>query len=279
MAIPKLIHQTVKDKSSLPDIFKQNIDKLRQTNPGWKYRLYDDNDIITFVSDHYDSDMLKLYLTINASYGAAKADFFRYLLMLKFGGVYLDIKSTAVKRLDDVLLQTDTYVLSHWNNKKGELFEGYGMLPGLPSAGEYQQWHIIAEPDHPFLREVVSVVSSNIENYSPSRHGTGLMGVMRTTGPLAYTLAIQRVQNDCPFRLVNIEDLGFVYSIVASASDITAHETFLSTVHYRRLRAPIVFREFFDPSGNVLDLSSMRRNNPCPCGSGRRVKHCHGLLY
>jgi hypothetical protein len=28
--------------------------------------------------------------------------------------------------------------------------------------------------------------------------------------------------------------------------------------------------------GNVLDLSSVGRNDPCPCGSGEKFKRCHG---
>ena len=25
-------------------------------------------------------------------------------------------------------------------------------------------------------------------------------------------------------------------------------------------------------------LQGMSRNDPCPCGSGKKVKHCHGAL-
>jgi preprotein translocase subunit SecA len=28
----------------------------------------------------------------------------------------------------------------------------------------------------------------------------------------------------------------------------------------------------------VEDLSQVSRNSPCPCGSGRKFKHCHGQL-
>jgi preprotein translocase subunit SecA len=28
----------------------------------------------------------------------------------------------------------------------------------------------------------------------------------------------------------------------------------------------------------VDDLSQVSRNSPCPCGSGRKFKHCHGQL-
>ena len=30
-------------------------------------------------------------------------------------------------------------------------------------------------------------------------------------------------------------------------------------------------------SGDKIDLSKVGRNQPCPCGSGRKFKHCHGL--
>jgi preprotein translocase subunit SecA len=33
------------------------------------------------------------------------------------------------------------------------------------------------------------------------------------------------------------------------------------------------------PAGmNVAELSKISRNAPCPCGSGRKYKHCHGQL-
>lgn len=42
-----------------------------------------------------------------------------------------------------------------------------------------------------------------------------------------------------------------------------------------------------DDEGNIIDFSHqtlksmgihISRNDPCPCGSGRRYKHCHGRL-
>ncbi|MEI7790713.1 MAG: SEC-C metal-binding domain-containing protein [Alphaproteobacteria bacterium] len=32
------------------------------------------------------------------------------------------------------------------------------------------------------------------------------------------------------------------------------------------------------PADAANDLSGMRRNGPCPCGSGMKLKHCHGAL-
>jgi preprotein translocase subunit SecA len=33
-----------------------------------------------------------------------------------------------------------------------------------------------------------------------------------------------------------------------------------------------------DENGQLVDLSSVGRNQPCPCGSGKKFKHCHGRL-
>ena len=72
----------------------------------------------------------------------------------------------------------------------GEPFEGWGLHPECGPYGEYQQWHIIAAPQHAFLRATISAVMWNIDNYSIEHHGVGKPGVLRTTGPIAYTKAI-----------------------------------------------------------------------------------------
>ena len=106
---------------------------------------------------------------------------------------------------------SDTYILSHWRNAPGEPFEGWGLHPECGPYGEYQQWHIIAAPQHAFLRATISAVMWNIDNYSIEHHGVGKPGVLRTTGPIAYTKAITPLVDRYEHRLVDIESLGFVY--------------------------------------------------------------------
>src|SRR5665213_1678332 len=101
MAIPRIIHQTVPDKNNMRPEFRDNVSRLQSLNKNWEHRLYDDQEIRDFIVDSYGSETIDYYERINPLYGAARADFFRYLLLYKFGGVYLDIKSTASKSLDD----------------------------------------------------------------------------------------------------------------------------------------------------------------------------------
>ena len=247
MAIPKLLHQTLKSASQVHPILQENIDHLRSLNPTWEYRLYDDADIRKFISAHYSTNVLRYYEQLNPIYGPARADFFRYLLMYTFGGVYLDIKSTLSRPLDDVIAG-DEYLLSHWNNKSGQRYQGWGLHAGLGADGELQQWHLVAPPEHPFLKAAILAVMWNIDNYHPYLHGTGKMGVLRVTGPIAYTLAIRPIQDSHPHQLVDIEALGFVYSVTGGPGRELSHEA-LFPHHYKHSRdgQPIVRGKYAAP--------------------------------
>ena len=240
MAIPKIIHQTLNNKYELNPIFKANIEKLKYHNLNWEHRLYDDNDQRKFISNCYGADFLQSFDKINALYGAARADFFRYLLMYELGGVYLDIKSTSNKKLDDVLQEDESFVLSRWANKDGERYQGWGRHPEFGVESEYQQWHIIAAPRHPFLKSVISIVKINIDEYKPIRDGVGQIGVLRLTGPIAYTLAIEAIKKFHKHRLVDITNLGFEHSIVPDIPLSTIGNLY-GREHYSILREPIVW--------------------------------------
>jgi hypothetical protein len=213
MLVPKIIHQTIRDKSDLDPRIRANIERLKSLNGDWDYRLYDDRDIRDFIASAYGADYLRTFDKIRPAYGAAKADFFRYLVIYHSGGVYLDIKSTAERPLSTVIGETDSLLLSHWNS--GDAAEGgqFGRWPELGVPDEFQQWHIIAQPGHPYLKEVVRRVKANIDHYDPRKLGVGTVGTLRTTGPIAYSLAIETMVHTQNHRLVDAGELGLRYSI------------------------------------------------------------------
>lgn len=238
--IPRIIHQTYFSRN-LPDELKENIERIKGMNPGWEYRYYDDSDIDDFIRTNYGQYVHELFSRINPKYGAARADLFRYLLMYKIGGVYLDIKSSTGRPLNDVLKPADRYLLSVWDNDAGGEHQGWGKHPELRhvSGGEFQQWHIVAAPGHPFLRVVIANVLRNIEIYNPLFHGTGSFGVLNLTGPIAYTLAIAPILHRHDHRLVDCKNgLGFVYSIYGSA--VSGGHKALFKSHYTQLDEPVV---------------------------------------
>lgn len=241
-SIPKQIFQCFRSKTDLPNELLENVKRIKSLNPGWTHQIFDDQDIVLFIETEYGQEWLACYNKINPRYGAARADFFRYLLLYRRGGVYLDIKSSFMKPLDEVLRHDDQFLLSTWNNALGESFENWGLSPalaGIAPDGEFQQWQIACVAGHQFMREVILHVTNNIESYDVRVHGTGKPGVLGMTGPVAYTRAILPVLNTAPHRVVDSEhELGFVYSIYAD----TKHKN-LFKGHYSNLTEPIVYRD------------------------------------
>lgn len=236
--IPRILHQTFHSKI-LPQVIQKNIDKIKVMNPEWEYRFYDDEDIVDFIKKNYDPQIINYFNRINPIYGAAKADLFRYLLMYKCGGVYIDIKSSLRKPLNDILKEDDRYLLSGWKDNETPQFDGWGVHAVVNNVvfEEYQQWYIVAAPGHPFLKAVIENVLRNIENYIPSLHGVGKPGVLNVTGPVAYTLAIKPLLHLHHHRIVHSQsDLGFEYSIFRSND---GHNS-LFKMHYTDLSEPVI---------------------------------------
>ena len=226
--IPKKIFQVVADKNNIHPLFLKNIDYIKKMNPDWEYTLYDDKDIIDYIRQYYSAYILYIYNKINPNYGAARADFFRYLLMYREGGVYLDLKSATEFPLNNIIQPNDEYILSTWacpqqlsvlNNKYGE----------------YQQWHIICRPNHPFLEAVINKVIDNIENYNIEEIGAGKHAVFKITGPIAYTIAIDEIKDNFNYRLLHSDFIGLIYNNLS-----TIHSNLYSKKHYSKIKESVI---------------------------------------
>jgi hypothetical protein len=250
--IPRLIHQTFKSHE-LPLELQRNVDQIKLLNPGWMHRIYDDADIAAFIRENYGQTVFDYYQRINPRYGAARADLFRYLLLYQRGGVYLDIKSTMTRPLDDVLQADDRYLLSQWQNGKDQEHQGWGVARELNHVpgGEFQQWHIVAAPGHPFLRAVIEKVINNIDRYNPWLHGTGSSGVFRVTGPVAYTLAIVPLLEKQPHRLTAGSELGFEYTIFKT----TSHRPMFASHYAKQTESVIQMQGLAGLSAAIYNLT------------------------
>jgi len=211
--IPRIIHQILIGRELTPEL-QANIDALKARNPGWEHRLYDDELAEKLIRDVYGEDMLATYRRISPKYLAARADLLCHLIIHDAGGVYLDIKSTFERPLDDVIRDDDSYILAQWRNGPGERNEGWGLhrdLAHVPG-GEYMKYFIIAEPRHPFSAAVIDKIVANVKYYRPW-NAVGRTGTLRTTGPIPYTLAVHPILDQHPHRIATEEELGAVVSI------------------------------------------------------------------
>lgn len=190
MAIPKVIFQTFKT-SKLPFITRWHIKRMKKTNPEYDYQFYDDVRVANFIKDEFEEEIYTLYNKIYI--GAAKADFFRYSILYKKGGIYLDIDSLFLRKLDDFILPNDSAIISLEGNRKF-----------------YIQYALFFEAGHPFLKKTLDIIINNIkENKYPYE-------VHKMTGPSAYTLAI----SDCLRESAKIQyrHLGVNYDFIVKFS-------------------------------------------------------------
>ncbi|VAW26108.1 hypothetical protein MNBD_BACTEROID06-185 [hydrothermal vent metagenome] len=132
------------------------------------YHFYDDAAIDDFILKDFGEDVFKQYNKL--AIGAAKADFFRYAILFKKGGIYLDVDSKINGSLDSWIKPEDEAIITNEDN------------PGL-----YVQWALIYSKGHPFLQKTIEAIIDNIKsNKYPNQ-------VLEMTGPNLYS----KVLKDC----------------------------------------------------------------------------------
>lgn len=169
MDIPKKIYQAWHDKNPKP-IFKKYIENVLQMNPEYEYELFGEEDMYNFVRDNYGGIIFDCYKQLNII--TAKVDFWRYLILYKNGGIYIDIDSTFLKPLDE-LVQGQMAVITR--------------EPNPPY--EYVQWALFFCKNHPILEKTINNIVYNITNRVFTNN------VSKMTGPYPYTLAIDEINN------------------------------------------------------------------------------------
>lgn len=213
----------------------ENSYRLRHLNPGWQVEFYDDEKVDKFIQQHYAGNVSKAFNRIAPEYGAARADFFRYLYIYEKGGIYLDIKSTCTVPFNDIIKPDDVMLLSHWDNGLGMEHQNWGFHPGCGPYGEYQNWFLIAAPKHPALKGVIDKILEEIERYTLA-FGVGQQGTLQLTGPIIYTHGLVPWLTSKNHRLFDSRTAGLVYSILPSKLGLVIPDK----PKYTQLSTPII---------------------------------------
>jgi mannosyltransferase OCH1-like enzyme len=227
--IPFIIHQTFYTTNLPLDIIKiiQNNKKLC---PNYKFIFYDDNNCADFIKTYFDERTYNAYMNLNNCYGAMKADFFRYCVLYKIGGIYLDIKSKIKTRLGLIIEKQDSCILDIPRNN---------LEPWRKTKPTYEQWLLIFEPNHPYLNEMIQQMVTNIEKkYEPTIPGytklSSKQKILQLTGPDALTRAINKCIQNNIFKHRNIDyDKHFIRAVTNYNSMYTTKK------HYTQYDEPL----------------------------------------
>jgi len=243
--IPKIVHQTYASTEDLSQKIIQKNVLLENLNPDYKFEYYDNERMENWMRENSTDSQFQIFSSINPKYGAARADFFRYILIYKVGGIYLDIKSTTLVPFRQIINSTDEFLISKWqrNSENGlRLFGQHKELLKL-DIDEYQQWFLISKPNHPAFSKIINTVSERILNLSGFKLGKfGRLGVLELTGPIVFTKVVVNFLNLGNIREIDSYAEGLRYKALSQGEELVYRNS--SAPHYSEIFEPIVLHKF-----------------------------------
>ena len=155
--IPKIIHQTWKDKTLPPIIYKllsENISFLKSN--GYEYMFWTDDMILKLISEEYPNfyNIYKLART-----GVQKGDMARIILVYHYGGIYIDL---------DVLVLRDFKEIIDMNSDKLYIsYEPSGQTTALYNSDKYIcNAFFAANKNNNMLKILLNNIPEYIKNYT-----------------------------------------------------------------------------------------------------------------
>lgn len=154
-AIPRILWQTnFTNRVTLAVYINYLFNRLLAYD--YEYRFMITEDRADFIKSNYSSEIFESYSRIQI--GAAQADFWRLLVLNKYGGIYMDIDAHLVWPLGSLI--------------KAELTELYT----IARKGDITNYFIASKPDNVHLQQMADVVLNNIKENT-------IKNVYELTGP------------------------------------------------------------------------------------------------
>ncbi|PWK16675.1 glycosyl transferase-like sugar-binding protein [Arcicella aurantiaca] len=191
MKIPKIIHQIWLDKPSMTQFFIKLTDTWKTKNPEYKHILWDKDNAQSFLEENF-SNWLPFYEQL--TYNVQRFDLLRYLILIKYGGIYVDADYECLHKIDSILenqeiafgLEPEKYAKFH----QSSYFLGNCFMASIP--------------EHPFLIEFTELIKVNIPLIDIDKDDK-YRYVMSTTGPIALNQFYHEYQNKNSISLIESE--------------------------------------------------------------------------
>lgn len=194
--IPLNIHQIwIQGEKYIPEKFKENIKINKEMNPEFNYKIWDEIDILNLIKN--DPEYIKTYYTLQ--YLHQKADFGRYIILDKIGGIYIDMDAKTHKPLINLIKELSNYdfIVSKVDT---DLIESY-----IVCGNKYciNNGVIFSAPGSKMIKEIINKV---IDNPSCGSLDMKLSCIHKTTGPTMFSDTIFMKNNE-KVKILNSEYL------------------------------------------------------------------------
>lgn len=163
--IPKVVHH-IWLGSSLPEKCKILRDTWLLNHPGWKFILWTDKDVEKFGMEN------KALFDASNNWGE-KSDIWRYEIIWRYGGLYVDTDFESIKPMDVFHHCVDFYTgiyTSHAHGKSPAVIMGMGLIGAIPG--------------HPVMRALIDgLKTAKIDK-------TNSAAILARTGPYYFTRVV-----------------------------------------------------------------------------------------
>ena len=132
----------------------------------WEYKLWSQHEADNIINNM--SARIQ-HIWRHLPHAITKVDFFRYILMYKFGGMYFDIDFNCITGLNNFNIQDTIFLCEEWpfSFKNGSLHNGV---------------LICKSPNHPFWLDVISEIGKRLNNLTKGEVFDIQKSVFKLTG-------------------------------------------------------------------------------------------------
>jgi hypothetical protein len=167
--IPLKLHLFWHDKI-LPPKMQENVQLLKRTNPEFEVVVYDNEMAYDYIKNNFSDDIFKAYNTLIPI--SFKSDLFRFCVVYKEGGVYLDIKFEPV---DDFKLLNLVKYKEVWATE----------AENIVNTGIF-----MSVPENRILKRAIDMIKYNVQNRIMGNYPSSV------TGPWLLTHAVTNIGNE-----------------------------------------------------------------------------------
>ena len=182
--IPKNIHQIwFQGENNIPNKYINNINTIKNHHKTWNYFIWSDESIRKILT----AEELKVYNEYK--YMHQKIDFSKYIVLYKYGGVYIDMDAVSIKPLDDLIkLNPDKdFIASKFVANYIESYIGCRNLDCINNGT------ILSTPKNNILKQLINFcLSTGNGKYDFNKINT----IIITTGPAIFSKIVHKYKNE-----------------------------------------------------------------------------------
>ena len=130
----------------LPKSIEYCTNNIKKNNPEFNYQLFNENSARNFIRDNFSSETLNCFDSIIPS--AIKCDLFRYCILYKLGGIYIDVKYYCINNFKFIYLTDSEYFCKDIDSSGGGVYNAF----------------IICNSNNDKLMSCINTVIKNVNN-------------------------------------------------------------------------------------------------------------------